>query len=79
LLLELGDPGEAIAVGEELLEDDPCRETCHQLMMRAYAAMDQRHLVVQQFDRCQKVLRCELALDPMESTVDIYQSLIRDH
>jgi DNA-binding SARP family transcriptional activator len=34
LLLEHGDVGQSVVVGEELLASDPCRETGHQLLMR---------------------------------------------
>jgi DNA-binding SARP family transcriptional activator len=76
LLLERGDVGEAVTVGDELLGTDPCRETGHQLLMRAYAALDQPHLVVQQFRRCEATLRRELSIELSEATVEIYRALL---
>ncbi|MEO3783384.1 BTAD domain-containing putative transcriptional regulator [Actinocorallia sp. B10E7] len=76
LLLEHGDVGEAVSVGSELLGTDPCRETAHQLLMRAYAALDQPHLIVQQFRRCEITLRRELSVELSETTVQLYRTLI---
>ena len=76
LLLERGDVGEAVTVGDELLGTDPCRETGHQLLMRAYAALEQPHLVVQQFRRCEATLRRELSVDLSDATVELYRALL---
>ena len=76
LLLEMGDVGNAITVGDELLEADPCWETGHQLLMRAYAALEQPQLVVQQFRRCEATMRRELSVDPAKATVDLYRTLV---
>jgi DNA-binding SARP family transcriptional activator len=76
LLLSQGDADEAVAVGDELLETDPCRETGHQLLMRAYAALGQPQLIVQQFKRCESALRRELSVELSEATVDLYRALL---
>jgi DNA-binding SARP family transcriptional activator len=76
LLLEQGDVGEAITVGDELLGTDPCRETGHQLLMRAYAALEQPHLIVLQFRRCEATLRRELSVELSEATVELYRTLL---
>ena len=76
LLLERGEIGEAVTVGDQLLRTDPCRETGHQLLMRAYAALDQPHLIVQQFRRCEATLRRELSVELSEATVELYQALL---
>lgn len=76
LLLERGDVGEAVTVGDELVGTDPCRETGHQLLMRAYAALDQPHLIVQQFRRCEVTLRRELSVELSEATVELYRALL---
>jgi DNA-binding SARP family transcriptional activator len=78
LLLERGDVGEAVTVGDELLGTDPCRETGHQLLMRAYAALKQPHLIVQQFRRCEATLRRELSVELSEATVELYRALLAD-
>lgn len=76
LLLDRGDLDEAVAAGDELLRTDPCRETGHQLLMRAYAALDQPHLIVQQFRRCEATLRRELSVELSEATVELYRALL---
>ena len=68
LLLEAGEVAQAVTVGDELLEADPCRETGHQLLMRAYAELEQPQLIVQQFKRCEAALRRELSIDVSEAT-----------
>lgn len=76
LLLELNEIDEAITVGDQLLRTDPCRETGHQLLMRAYAALDQPHLIVQQFRQCEATLRRELSVELSEATVELYRALL---
>jgi len=76
LLLERGEIDEAVTVGDQLLRTDPCRETGHQLLMRAYGALDQPHLIVQQFRRCEATLRRELSVELSEATVELYQALL---
>lgn len=78
LLLDRGGVDEAVAVGDELLRTDPCRETGHQLLMRAYAALDQPQLVVRQFRFCEATLRRELSVELSEATVELYRALIAD-
>lgn len=78
ILLGQGEAGEAVAVGERLLTEDPCRETGHQLLMRAYAARNQPHLVVRQFQRCVALLRRELAVSPAQATIDLIGQLVPD-
>lgn len=74
--LELGDPVAAVDVLHDLLEGDPCRETGHQLLMRAYAAQHQRQLVVRQYRRCVDALRRELSVEPAASTQALLRRLI---
>jgi DNA-binding SARP family transcriptional activator len=78
LLLEAGEVAEAVTVGDELLEADPCRETGHQLLMRAYGDLEQPQLIVQQFKRCEAALRRELSIDVSEATIELYRTLLAD-
>jgi DNA-binding SARP family transcriptional activator len=79
LLLDLGDPAEALVVAGELLSVDPCRESAHQHLMRAYAALEQPHLVVEQFRRCEATMRDELSVEPSPATVALYRTLLPSH
>ena len=76
LLLDQAEIEEAIVIGNELLEADPCRETGHQLLMCAYAELRQPQLVVEQFQRCAEMMRRELSAAPAESTVDLFRRLV---
>jgi DNA-binding SARP family transcriptional activator len=76
LLFQRGNFTESVAVGEELVAEDPCRESGHQLLMRTYAALEQPQLVVRQYRRCAEVLRRELSLDPGPSTMALYGDLV---
>jgi len=76
ILLDHGDLTESVVMGEELLIQDPCRETGHQLLMRAYAALQQPQLVVKQYQRCADLLRRELSVDPAPATVALYGRLV---
>ena len=78
LLLEAGEVAQAVTVGDELLEADPCRETGHQLLMRAYGDLEQPQLIVQQFKRCEAALRRELSIDVSEATIELYRTLLAD-
>jgi hypothetical protein len=44
--------------------------------MRAYAALGQPQLIVQQFKRCESALRRELSVELSEATVDLYRALL---
>jgi len=76
LLLDRGEAGEALTVGDELVGTDPCRETGHQLLMVAYAALDQPQLIVQQYRRCEVMLRRDLSVEVSEATVELYRALL---
>lgn len=76
LLLEQDEPMEAVAVGNDLLEADPYRETGHQLLMQAYAALGQSQLVIEQYRRCDVTMRRELSLAPAQTTVDLVHRLV---
>jgi DNA-binding SARP family transcriptional activator len=75
-LLRQGEVGESIDVGRELLSADPCRESAHQLLMRAYAGLRQPHLVVRQYRLCVDILRRELSVEPDAATRSLLESLV---
>ena len=69
--------GQRLRVGVRALsgEDDPTDDA---EAMRAYAALEQPHLIVQQFRRCETTLRRELSVELSEATVELYQALLAD-
>jgi DNA-binding SARP family transcriptional activator len=66
-----------IATAERMLEQDPCREDAHRLLMRSYAAQQRPHQALRQFDACRRVLQATLGTNPSRTTVAAYLE-IRD-
>ncbi len=60
-----------------MLEQDPCREDAHRLLMRCYAAQGQTHQALRQFDACRRMLKAKLEAIPSTATVTLYLD-IRD-
>ena len=75
LRLEAGELSVAIALGEDVLRTDPCRESAHRLLMRCFALQQQGQLVARQFRRCGEALGRELGLRPAGETRRLYQEL----
>lgn len=75
-LLQNGDFNGTIDIVRELVAADPCRETGHQLLMRAYAELQQPHLVVRQYRQCVDVLRRELSVQPDGATTALLETLV---
>jgi DNA-binding SARP family transcriptional activator len=76
LLFQRGDIRRGLARAEDALGLDPCRENAHQLVMRAYAALEQPQLVVRQYRRCVEALERELAVAPNLTTTALYRQLV---
>ena len=66
----------AIDAGRALLAVDPCRESGHRLLMRAYAACGKHHYAARQYAECVTVLRSELAVAPDPSTTRLFNELL---
>ncbi len=77
IYLDAGDVGGAVAVGEDVLRTDPCRESAHRLLMRCFALQSQGQLIARQFRRCTEVLERELGLRPAGETLRLYRELTR--
>ncbi len=75
--LEAGrDYGGALAVGLQLLQHDPLREDAHRLAMRAFYRLGQRNAALEQYRRCQEIVKQELNAEPMAETTDLYQAIL---
>lgn len=72
-----GDLEGCIATGNRMLDQDPCREDAHRLMMRAYAALGRSNRAVRQFETCRRVLKATMGIAPSPSTVTTYTE-VRD-
>ncbi len=73
--LEAGDVTGAVAVCQDVLRTDPCRESAHRLLMRCFARQHQGQLIARQFKRCAELLDRELGLRPAGETQRLYREL----
>jgi DNA-binding SARP family transcriptional activator len=60
--------GEAIALGQRLLVADPLREQVHRDLMRCFLQEGDRAAALKQFSHCERLMRAELDVEPMEET-----------
>jgi DNA-binding SARP family transcriptional activator len=68
---------QAIHTANRALIEDPCNEAAHRLIMLAYAAMGSRAEVARQFEKCTRVLKKELNVEPAQQTKALYEMLTR--
>jgi len=75
LLLEDGNPHEAIGLAWRVLEYDQAQEEAYQLLMRAYGILGERSTALRLYNRCVAALHQELGVEPLPQTVAIYQKI----
>jgi DNA-binding SARP family transcriptional activator len=61
---------------ERALRVDNLQEDLHCQTLRVYAALGDRAGLVSQYQEMKRVLARELDMEPMQSTADLYQSLL---
>lgn len=61
---------------QRLLEEDPCLEDVHRLIMQIHAASGNRAGVVRQYELCQRSLEEEIAAPPSALTEELFASLM---
>jgi DNA-binding SARP family transcriptional activator len=66
----------ALSTALRLLGQDPLREDAHRLAMRAYCRLGQRNAALEQYCRCQQMVRQELGAEPMVETTELYQAIL---
>ena len=76
LYFERGEQDRALVRCQRLLEEDPCLEDVHRLIMQIYASSGNRAGVVRQFELCQKYLEEEIAAPPSALTEELFASLM---
>jgi DNA-binding SARP family transcriptional activator len=59
-----------------ILTENRCDEVAHQQLIRIYAAQGRRHEALQQYQRCERLLRDELGVEPLPETLLILQHLL---
>jgi DNA-binding SARP family transcriptional activator len=74
--LRLGDLPEVLRFGQLGLDNDPCSEAIHRLLMRCYAAQRQQQFVSRQYQVCAAALREELGVSPSDETAQLFRELI---
>lgn len=60
-----------------VLKENQCDELAYQQLMQIYAVQGRRSETLQQYRRCERVLRDELAVAPMPETVHLMQMLLK--
>ena len=74
--IAVGATDRAITVGEKLLTLDPAAEGAYRMLMQAYLTQGARGGAIRQYQRCRKVLRRELSVDPSAETEELYRQII---
>lgn len=74
--LRLGELPEVLRFGQLGLDNDPCSEATHRLLMRCYAAQRQQQFVSRQYQVCAAALREELGVSPSDETTKLFHELI---
>lgn len=64
-----------LTYGVQILRYDRAREQTHRQLMRLYYLAGNRTAALHQYESCVAVLREELAVEPTESTVALYQQI----
>lgn len=76
LLLDLGEPIEAVSYARRGLVVDKSREDLYQLALRGHIAAGQRSPAIELFIQCKRQLSDELGLDPSEETLRLYSDVL---
>jgi len=71
-----GELPEVLRFGQLGLDNDPCSEAIHRLLMRCYAAQRQQQFVSRQYQVCTTALREELDVSPSDETTQLFRDLI---
>jgi DNA-binding SARP family transcriptional activator len=71
----VGDYDMCLNVAWRLMEEDPCREDAHRLVMRSYVKLGQRAAAVRHYHTCAQILRAEIDADPEPATTALLQQI----
>lgn len=67
-----------ISYGQRILRCDPAREVTYQQLMRLYYLAGDRTTALREYARCERALKREFNLPPMQATVDLYEQIRTD-
>jgi predicted ATPase/DNA-binding SARP family transcriptional activator len=74
-LLEREEYASGIEYANRLLAIEPWREETHRHLMLLYARSRQRTAALAQYENCKKMLRLELAAEPLPETTALYERI----
>jgi DNA-binding SARP family transcriptional activator len=60
-----------------VLKENHCDELAHRQLIQVYAAQGRRSDALQQYQRCERILREELAVQPLPETVHVIQVMLK--
>ncbi len=61
-----------------LLKENRCDEAAHRQLIQVYAAQGRRSEALQQYQRCERILGEELAVQPLTETVQVVQMILKN-
>ena len=64
--------------GQRILDRDETRDKVHRQMMRLYLLMGDRNAALEQYRRCEQILRETLGIIPVEETRRLYQNILHN-
>jgi len=67
---------EAAKWATAMLKENRCDEAAHRQLIQIYAAQGRRSEALQQYQRCERVLREELSVQPLPETQTLFQALL---
>ena len=68
----------SLETSQSALEFDPYYEPLHRICMKVYAALGNKSAVLNQFDKCRKILLKDIGTEPSDQTIALYKSLINE-
>ncbi|MFF7337693.1 ATP-binding protein [Streptomyces sp. NPDC008163] len=74
--LRAGEPQEAVALAERLLDDNPVEEAAHGLLIDAYTRLGLRRRAVRQYHVCRAALDAELGVRPGPGTERLHRAAL---
>lgn len=77
ICLETGQAELAAQAAEEMIADEPFRESGYQGLMRAHAKLGNRAEAVRAYHRCRELLAEELGVSPSPETEAVYLSILK--
>ena len=67
----------AIPLAERLVALDSLSESHHQLLIRLYAASNDRSSALRAYHRCMRVLRREMGVEPGPATLELFERILK--